>query len=135
MSGKISKYGRKKKEYVINKQNAFKGKKSEDFRFTNHFYERWDERMPSMKFDSKEALEAYVKSLYDNSKLEYVCGDYYILDDILFTAAEDNGGIVFITVYGLTSDNPVLMNLLLTQGPKGIRKAQRLYGKMTITPN
>lgn len=135
MTKQISIYGRKKKRYAINKVNAFKGKKVDSFRFTNHFFQRWNERMPSWSFKDKEDLEEHIRELYKKNKIEYLCGDYYILDDILLTAANDNDGIVFITVYGLTMDNPVLMNLLITQGPKGLKKAQRLYGKMPITPN
>jgi hypothetical protein len=134
MSKKVSNYG-KKKEYPINKINAFKGKNVDSFRFTNHFFERWNERMPSHTFSTKEDMETHVKSIYKYNKVEHISGDYYVMDDLLFTAAEDNGGVVFITVYGLTGDNPVLMNLLLTQGSKAIRKAHRMYGKMTITPS
>lgn len=128
---------RRKKEHVINKTNAFKGSVDpENFRFTNHFFQRWNERMTSQPFEKKEDLEEYIRLLYQNNKIEYINGDYYIIDEILFTATADrDNGIVFITVYGMTHENQVMLNILLTKGAKGINKANRKYGKINLTPS
>lgn len=107
------------------------------FRFTDHFFERWTERMPSYPFKNKKDLGIYIELLYRQYGADHIDGDFYLINNILVTISnkQNTNSELFITVYGTVEDNPILYNLLITKGEKGVRKAHREYGKLTITPN
>lgn len=134
MSANKKNKNKKKKAYPLNKKNIFKNRSTEDLRFTNHFFDRWNERTCGTKFESKSDMEDFIKSNFDNSKIEHISGDYYFMDDLIITAAidESDGNIILITVYGTIEENPILYNVLITQGVNGVKKAHRLYGKINI---
>lgn len=124
----------KRKEYLINNKNIFKGSKKSDFRFTNHFFDRWNERVANPIFENKIDLEDYIKENFNHKNIEHISGDYYIMDDLIITCANDenDGHIIFITIYGTIEDNPILYNVLITQGVYGVKKTHKLYGKINI---
>ena len=123
--------------YPINKVNIFEGKDVNSFSFTNHFFDRWNERIPSLHFSTKYELENYIKAIYDPKIISHISGNYYFLNNLIITADIDykDGSIVFITVLGTIENNPVLYNVLVTQGVKGMNNMRRMYGKVNILPN
>lgn len=132
MSKNFTKGGSKK--YPINKKNIFKGQNSESYRFTHHFFRRWNERIKEPRFDNKKELADYIRKKYPANIVKHVSGDYYIMSNLIVTCAEDKkkNNIVFITVYGTIENNPILYNILITQGVKGVKKTHKLYGKIPL---
>lgn len=137
MKNNISKKKHRKSHYPINKINIFDGRDSEDFSFTNHFFERWNERVASPSFEEKADMEEYIKSIYRTDIITHISGDYYFLDNLIITADMDrkHDSIVFITVYGTIEDNIILYNILVTEGVKGVKKATKRYGKINLLPS
>lgn len=123
-----------KEEKYFNQINIFKGRNSEDFRFTYHFFNRWNERVLGPKFEEKDELELYIKENYSAKKIKHLSGDYYLMDDLVITCSidEDDNSIVFITIYGDKKDNPILYNILISEGVMAFKKARKKYGKMNI---
>lgn len=114
-------------------RGVFQGKNVDKFRFTNHFHERWNERMEK-KFEKKEDLENFIKANYTIEDISHVNGDYYMVDNLMMTCVLDEklGNVLFITTYGKKEDNPILYNVLITEGAKGIKAIQGKYGKMNL---
>lgn len=119
----------------INNKNIFKNRKNEDFRFTNHFFKRWNQRMKCPKFEYKDDLEKYIKENYPAKKIKHISGDYYIMDNIIITCTKDNtdNSLLFVTVYGTVEDNFILYNILITEGAKGVSKTHKKYGKIKLS--
>lgn len=122
------------KGYPINKKNIFKGQNSENYRFTNHFFKRWNERIEEPRFDSRDKLASYIRENYPANTVKHISGDYYRMSNLIVTCDEDkkSGNIVFITIYGTIENNPILYNVLITEGVRGVKKTHKLYGKISL---
>lgn len=123
---------RKNKKGVRKRQNIFKGSNPDDFRVTNHFLERWNERVGSPYFHNKDELLEYLRCICKKRKPVHISEDCYQIQDLLVTTTAENNKILFITTYGTYRDNPMLYNLLLTEGVKGVRTAHKKYGKLQL---
>lgn len=123
---------RKNKKGASNKGNIFKGRSPDDFRITTHFLERWNERVGSPHFKEKEELLDYLKVVIKKHKPVHISEDCYQFKDLLITTIIEDGKIVFITTYGSFKDNPMLYNILLTDGVRGVRATHRKYGKLQL---
>lgn len=117
------------------KKNVFKKKRAEDYRFTDHFFERWNQRIKNPQFDTKEEMGEYIKKIYPPKSVCHIDGDYYLIDDIIVTCTEDknNDAVLFVTVYGKVEDNFILYNILTTEGARGVVKTQKRYGKIELS--
>lgn len=118
----------KKRRHV----NIFKEAEKENFRVTDHFLKRWNERVEGPKFDARYELEDYVRYLYENGAVYHIDSDCYLIDDIMVISALDKESIVFITTYGSRNENHILFNILLDEGVKGVRQINRKYGKFNL---
>lgn len=117
----------------VSSRNTFRNKTPEEFRFTNHFFKRWNERVEE-KFENKRDLEKYIRANYSSSDMKHINGDYFMMKDLMVTCAKDRktGNIIFITVYGTKENNPTTYNILMTEGARGIKKVHRKYGKIHL---
>ena len=123
-----------KKHYKKNK-NIFKNRNNEDFRFTNHFFNRWNQRIKTPKFENKFELEDYIKKNYPAKKMQHISGDYYLMNNIITTCTIDktDNSLLFVTIYGTIEDNYILYNILITEGAKGVSKIHKKYGKIKLS--
>lgn len=111
-------------------KNIFRGKNNKDLNITDHFLERWNERISEELFNSKEELEEYILSIYKPSEVEHLYKDHYLIcGNIYVTAALEENGIVLITTLGTYEDNPVLYNVITTGQLKNTIKK---YGKLNL---
>lgn len=125
----------KKKYKKNNNKNIFKNRKKEDYRFTYHFLDRWNERIKSPKFEYKDDLEKYIKKNYGPNNIKKISGDYYLMGDIIVTCTEDSTDdtLLFVTIYGKVEDNYILYNILTTEGANSVTKIQKKYGKINLS--
>lgn len=121
---------KKSKNMVLKSANIFKGRTVDDFRFTNHFLDRWNDRMSDQSFESKELLESHIKNGFNSSELEHLWGDNYLLNGVYVTARVEKDGIVFITTLGTYQENPFLYNVI---SAGQLNKTIKKYGKLDLS--
>lgn len=110
-------------------RNIFQGRKVDKINVTDHFLERWNERLDGRCFASKEELESYLLENFDMKNVEYLYGDHYNVDGYHVTATYENNGIVFITTMGSLDENPVLYNMICSGK---LNYAIKTYGKLSL---
>ncbi|MCQ4924871.1 hypothetical protein NE686_17345 [Tissierella carlieri] len=115
------------------KKNLFKKCKKMDLHLSNHFFERWNERVSRLKFETKEELESYIRTNYSDRNVEHLWGNYYLIDGIMggiYITAQGNGKTVLLTTtLGTYLDNPVIYNMI-TSGK--INNIVKKYGKIDL---
>lgn len=111
-------------------RNIFAGKRDKEINITDHFLQRWNERMDGMDFETKKDLESHILSMYEPGEVEHLWADHYLIcGNIYVTATLENNGIVFITTLGTYENNPVLYNVISSGQLKSTIKK---YGKMNL---
>jgi hypothetical protein len=110
-------------------RNIFEGRRVDKINVTDHFLERWNERLDEIYFSSKEELERYLLENYDYNNVEYLYGDHYNIGGTHVTATYENNGIVFITTMGNLDEQPVLYNMICSGK---LNYAIREYGKLNL---
>lgn len=110
-------------------RNIFAGKDIDKINVTNHFLERWNERLDEIHFNSKEDLEDYLLKNYDYKNVEYLHGDHYSINGTHVTATYDNNRVVFITTMGNLDNHPVLYNMICSGDFNHFIKK---YGKLNL---
>ena len=116
-----------------NKKNIFRTCNAEDIILSDHFFDRWNERVQRITFNDKAELEEYIKTNFDKNKMYHLNGDHYLLDGIMggifITADKKNDKIKLITTLGTYNDNPVVYNLIISGEMNSIIKR---YGKINL---
>lgn len=110
-------------------RNIFEGLRNVDINVTDHFLERWNERLDTRDFESKEELQEYLMEMFDPRDVEHLHGDHYLVCGNYVTATIENNGIVFITTLGSYEDNPVLYNVILSGK---LNHTLKKYGKLNL---
>ena len=119
---------------MLKNNSIFKKCNVDMIKVSNHFLERWNERIKQIKFTTKNDLENYIKRNYNKSNVYKLDKDQYLMDGILggiyITAIKDKDKIMFITTLGTYNDNPVLYNII-SSGKKD--EIFEKYGKMNLS--
>lgn len=110
------------------KVNIFTNISSDNFGLTDHFFERWNERI-GVKFTSKAGMVDYIRSNYDYECVVHISKDHYLVGGIYVTAIKENGRIIFITTLGTYNENPMLYNAMMIGEYDSTIKQ---YGKMNL---
>lgn len=124
---------KKGKDIRLRHKNIFNCCTIDDLQITDHFFERWNERVERLKFDNKEELELYIKRNFNRKKVEHLYGDHYLLEPIMggiyVTANKDENSIVLITTLGTYLDNPVMYNIIKSGE---LNRTIKRYGKINL---
>lgn len=116
----------------VNYLRQIKNKDQISIRITNHFFERWNERVKSPKFKYKQDLINYLEALYCNKKIHQIKDKHYIINDDIIAVIKTKQNkrlALFITTYGSTVNNPILYNMCIDGD---IHKNFRKYGKLNL---
>lgn len=117
-----------------NRKNIFKNCNTEDIVLSDHFFERWNERIKRINFKSKEDLQKYIRRNFNKRNMYHLDGDHYLMDKMIggiyLTAVKEDGRIYLITTLGLYKDNPVMYNII-TSGE--MKKIISKYGKINLS--
>lgn len=115
------------------KTNIFNGFKNPRIFLSDHFLERWNERINDIKFETKYELRNYIERNYNNNHIEHLHGDHYLMGDMMgglyITARKVKDGIFLITTLGTYKDNPVIYNIITSGEMDEIFKR---YGKIEL---
>lgn len=107
-------------------------KKTVDMIITDHFFERWNERIENPKFSEKENLALYLEIIASNGKMERIQRNHHIIDDDIIIVAKkvkNKNQYVLVTTYGSTKNNPMLYNMCVSgDAEKNFKK----YGKLNL---
>lgn len=125
----LKKRQRKEMKFKPVYRNIFKDSYSERFNVTDHFLERWNERLDAERFNTKEELEEYLMKTFDPRDVEHLHSDHYLVCGNYVTATLEKNGIVFITTLGSYDDNPVLYNII-SSGK--LNHTIKKYGKLSL---
>lgn len=99
---------------------------------TNHFVNRWKERILQNEVSEEDALFDVEKKLGSATNLKNLTGDYYIFFNYLIIADEAEGKVHLITVLGEVEHCERLISYLITNGPKKLGYEIKKYGKLPI---
>lgn len=99
---------------------------------TNHFANRWNERVLNGEADEGEALADVEKKLAYATYLKNLTGDYYILFNYLIIADENEGKVHLITVLGEINRCERLISYLIENGPDKLGHEIKKYGKLPL---
>lgn len=89
-------------------------KKTVNMIITNHFFDRWNERIENPKFKEKGKLASYLETMSSYGKVERIQRNHHIIDDDIIIVAKKNKNkneYVLVTTYGSTRNNPILYNM------------------------
>ncbi|MCK9471267.1 MAG: hypothetical protein M0Q88_05900 [Bacilli bacterium] len=122
---------KKGKDVRLRSINIFEGYGKKNIVVSDHFLERWNERVGRIRFDTKEELEEYLRLNSNPNDIEHLYGDHYFIKNIMggiyVVAEETNNGILLITTFGTYKNNPVILNVILSGE---LNKTLKKYGKM-----
>lgn len=99
--------------------------------FTNHFYDRWIERVDKDK--TRNDIFLYITKQHISHSIKHLDSDYYLVEDVMFIAKEDNDKIILISTIGRISDNFIIYNTLINYGAKKLAYYTKNYGKLKIS--
>lgn len=124
---KMSKSGRCKKKEKINIFNLYN---ENSLIFTNHFFDRFNQRVSSSM--EKDEIIDIVKQQHRLGKITHIDEDYYLFNNILFIAKAEDSKIVLVSVIGDIYENMIIYNALINGGAKKLAYYNKFYGKLTI---
>lgn len=124
---------KKSNKFNVKAVNVFRNCEADNLDISDHFLERWNERVGRLRFEKKDELAAYINRNYNNRDVEHLWGDHYLIDGIMggiyVTARREGEKVVLITTLGTYTDNPIIYNMI-TSGE--INKTIRKYGKIDL---
>lgn len=121
------------KDIKAKNRNIFSKCTANNIKISDHFFERWNERISRIQFEKKEDLESYIKINYNKKYVEKLWGDHYLIGKIMggiyVTAKIEDKNILLITTLGTYIDNPVMYNVIISGK---LNKVVKKYGKIDL---
>lgn len=111
---------------------SFVNKKQANIKVTEHFFERWNERVRSPKFENKENLTSYLENKALRKRICKINSNHHIIDNdiiIVTKKSQNKNEFILVTTYGSTTNNPILYNMCVYgDAEKNFKK----YGKINL---
>ena len=103
-----------------------------EIHLTNHFCQRWRERIFNQDTDTEDIYNHINTNISNCSKLKSVSGDFYLLNEYLVIAAEENQSVTLITVLGSTDNCGNVYDYIKHHGAFSFHQALKKYGKIPL---